>query len=395
MDEIAFDKRQRDAIIYKPDKNQEMRILVIYYIEMRARYFNAFAENIYAILTNINILYETEHREIENIFAIARQQTQWKKNIPKKMLDILIEQADRNKTDLKLVKNIVEYYYDPNTKNLVKYTIPALIDKSEKRIGLFPDDGLFEMFKLLTNKDIRAKMIAENERITSFLQSIQKIMMTIDEIHKVEESHIDGHINKYIVSLSERFDTKRTLSSRISRLSSLSLRPTKIAPNPIVSSTSGVSGTSSVSDELAIDKKAPVLTQMFAYSQSDLIQFLTITDSVLQRLDTFSLYLVKTKNDGIDNLEIIKYIRLSLVSICEKRSEYIHKMRMLDIINGFNPKITTYPPTYTSVLSGYKGGRKKKKPKSITKDTKKKKVMPKPTKKPIKKPTRRIRLRFP
>ena len=383
MDEIAFDKRQRDAIIYKPDRNQEMRILVIYYIEMRARYFNAFAENIYAILTNINILYETEHREIENIFAIA-QPTQWNKNIPKKMLDILIEQADRNKTDLKLVKNIVEYYYDPNTENLVKYTFPAQIAQSEKRIGLFPDDGLFEMFKHLTNKDIRAKMIAENERITSFLQIIQKIMMTIDEIHTVEESHIDGHINKYIVSLSERFDTKRTLSSRISRLSSLSLRPTKIAPKPFVSSVSRTS------DEHAIDKKAPLLTQMFAYSQGDLIHFLTITDSVLQRLDTFSLYLVKTKND-IDKLKIIKYIRLSLVSICDRRSEYIHKMRMLHIINGFNPKITTYPPTYTSVLSGYKGGRKKKKPKSITKDTKKKKPMPKPTKKP----TQRIRLRFP
>lgn len=376
MDEIAFDKRQRDAIIHKSDKNQEMRILVIYYIEMRARYFNAFAENIYAILTNINILYETEHREIENIFAIARQQTQWNKNIP---LDILIEQADRNKTDSRYVKNIVEYYYDPNTENLVKYTVPALIDKSEKRFGLFPDDGLFEMFKQLTNKDIRAKMIAENERITSFLQSIQKIMMTIDEIHTIKDTEAN-RINKYIVSLSERFDTKRTLSSRISRLSSLSLRPTKIAPKPIVSS---VSSTSCVSDELAIDKNAPLLTQMFAYSQGDLIQFLTITDSVLQRLDTFSLYLVKTKYD-IDKLKIIKY----MVSICERRSEYIHKMRMLHIINGFNPKITTYPPTYTSVLSGYKGGRKKK-PKSITKDTKKKK----PTKKP--KPTRRIRMRFP
>ena len=371
MDEIAFDKRQRDAIIYKPDKNQEMRILVIYYIEKRARYFNAFAENVYAILTNINILYETEHREIENIFAIARQQTQWKKNIP---LDILIEQADRNKTDLKLVKNIVRYYYDPNTENLVKYTFPALIDKSEKRFGLFPDDGLFEMFKHLTNKDIRAKMIAENERITSFLQSIHNIMMTIDEIHTIKDTEAN-RINKYIVSLSERFDTKRTLSSRISRLSSLSLRPTKIAPKPFVSS---------VSDEHAIDKNAPLLTQMFAYSQGDLIQFLTITDSVLQRLDTFSLYLVKTKYD-IDKLKIIKY----MVSICDRRSEYIHKMRMLHIINGFNPKITTYPPTYTSVLSGYKGGRKKKKPKSITKDTKKKK----PTKKP--KPTQRIRLRFP
>lgn len=370
MDEIAFDKRQRDAIIHKSDKNQEMRILVIYYIEMRARYFNAFAENVYAILTNINILYETEHREIENIFAIARQQTQWKKNIP---LDILIEQADRNKTDLKLVKNIVRYYYDPNTENLVKYTFPALIDKSEKRFGLFPDDGLFEMFKHLTNKDIRAKMIAENERITSFLQSIHNIMMTIDEIHTIKDTEAN-RINKYIVSLSERFDTKRTLSSRISRLSSLSLRPTKIAPKPFVSS---------VSDEHAIDKNAPLLTQMFAYSQGDLIQFLTITDSVLQRLDTFSLYLVKTKYD-IDKLKIIKY----MVSICERRSEYIHKMRMLHIINGFNPKITTYPPTYTSVLSGYKGGRKKK-PKSITKDTKKKK----PTKKP--KPTRRIRMRFP
>lgn len=376
MDEIAFDKRQRDAIIHKPDKNQEMRILVIYYIEMRARYFNAFAENIYAILTNINILYETEHREIENIFAIARQ-TQWNKNIP---LDILIEQADRNKTDSRYVKNIVEYYYDPNTENLVKYTVPALIDKSEKRFGLFPDDGLFEMFKHLTNKDIRAKMIAENERITSFLQSIHNIMMTIDEIHTIKDTEAN-RINKYIVSLSERFDTKRTLSSRISRLSSLSLRPTKIAPKPFVSS---VSSTSCVSGEHAIDKNAPLLTQMFAYSQGDLIHFLTITDSVLQRLDTFSLYLVKTKYD-IDKLKIIKY----MVSICDRRSEYIHKMRMLHIINGFNPKITTYPPTYTSVLSGYKGGRKKKKPKSITKDTKKKK----PTKKP--KPTQRIRLRFP
>ena len=376
MDEIAFDKRQRDAIIHKSDKNQEMRILVIYYIEMRARYFNAFAENIYAILTNINILYETEHREIENIFAIARQ-TQWNKNIP---LDILIEQADRNKTDSRYVKNIVEYYYDPNTENLVKYTVPALIDKSEKRFGLFPDDGLFEMFKQLTNKDIRAKMIAENERITSFLQSIHNIMMTIDEIHTIKDTEAN-RINKYIVSLSERFDTKRTLSSRISRLSSLSLRPTKIAPKPFVSS---VSSTSCVSGEHAIDKNAPLLTQMFAYSQGDLIHFLTITDSVLQRLDTFSLYLVKTKYD-IDKLKIIKY----MVSICDRRSEYIHKMRMLHIINGFNPKITTYPPTYTSVLSGYKGGRKKKKPKSITKDTKKKK----PTKKP--KPTQRIRLRFP
>lgn len=377
MDEIAFDKRQRDAIIHKSDKNQEMRILVIYYIEMRARYFNAFAENIYAILSNINILYETEHREIENIFAIARQQTQWNKNIP---LDILIEQADRNKTDSRYVKNIVEYYYDPNTENLVKYTVPALIDKSEKRFGLFPDDGLFEMFKHLTNKDIRAKMIAENERITSFLQSIHNIMMTIDEIHTIKDTEAN-RINKYIVSLSERFDTKRTLSSRISRLSSLSLRPTKIAPKPFVSS---VSSTSCVSGEHAIDKNAPLLTQMFAYSQGDLIHFLTITDSVLQRLDTFSLYLVKTKYD-IDKLKIIKY----MVSICDRRSEYIHKMRMLHIINGFNPKITTYPPTYTSVLSGYKGGRKKKKPKSITKDTKKKK----PTKKP--KPTQRIRLRFP
>lgn len=376
MDEIAFDKRQRDAIIHKSDKNQEMRILVIYYIEMRARYFNAFAENIYAILSNINILYETEHREIENIFAIARQ-TQWNKNIP---LDILIEQADRNKTDSRYVKNIVEYYYDPNTENLVKYTVPALIDKSEKRFGLFPDDGLFEMFKHLTNKDIRAKMIAENERITSFLQSIHNIMMTIDEIHTIKDTEAN-RINKYIVSLSERFDTKRTLSSRISRLSSLSLRPTKIAPKPFVSS---VSSTSCVSGEHAIDKNAPLLTQMFAYSQGDLIHFLTITDSVLQRLDTFSLYLVKTKYD-IDKLKIIKY----MVSICDRRSEYIHKMRMLHIINGFNPKITTYPPTYTSVLSGYKGGRKKKKPKSITKDTKKKK----PTKKP--KPTQRIRLRFP
>ena len=376
MDEIAFDKRQRDAIIHKSDKNQEMRILVIYYIEMRARYFNAFAENVYAILTNINILNETEHREIENIFAIA-QPTQWGRRIQSELLDTLIKQADRNKTSSIRVKKSW-YTVPPDTTNR-----KAVIDKSEKRIGLFPDDGLFKMFKHLTNKDIRAKMIADNERITSFLQIIQKIMTTFDGIHSIKESHIDGHINKYIVSLSEPFDTKRTLSSRLFSL----LRPTKIAPT--------ANSPSSVSSELAIDKKAPLLTQMFAYSQSDLIQFLTITDSVLQRLDTLSLYLVKTKNDDIDKLEIRKYIRLSLVSICEKRSEYIHKMRMLHIRNGFNPKITTYPPTYTSVLSGYKGGRKKKNPKPITKDTKKKKVMPKPTKKPIKKPTRRIRLRFP
>lgn len=378
MDEIAFDKRQRDAIIHKSDKNQEMRIIVIYYIERRARYFNAFAENIYDILTNINILYKTEHREIENIYAIA-QPTQWNKNIPKKMLDILIEQADRNKTELGF-KESSRTYYDSINKQRVKYTFPVQIAQSEKRFGLFPDDGLFEMFKQLTNKDIRAKMIAENERITSFLQIIQKIMMTIDEIHKVEESEakeakrIDGLINKYIVSLSERFNTTSRLSSF------LSLRSKKIAPT--------ANSPSSLSDELTIDKKAPLLTQMFAYSQSDLIHFLTITDSVLQRLDTLSLYLVKTKYDGIDKLKIIDYIRLSLVSICERRSEYIHKMRMIHIRNGFNPKITTYSSTYTSVLSGYKGGRKKK-PKSITKDTKKKK----PTKKP--KPTRRIRLRFP
>lgn len=374
--ELAVDKRLRDAIIHKPDKNQEMRILVIYYIEMRARYFNAFAMNVYAILTNINILNETEHREVEQILAIA-QPTQWGRRIPSELLDTLIKQADRDKIELGF-KESTRTYYNHRIKKRVVYTFPVQIAQSEKRTGLFPDDGLFNMFINLKNKDIRAKIIADNKRITSFLQIIQKIMTTIDGIHTVEANHIDSDINKYVVSLSERFDT-----SRVSRLFSL-LRSTKIAPT--ANSPSGVSG---VSGELAIDKKAPVLTQMFAYSQGDLIQFLTITDSVFKRLDTLSLHLVKTKNDGIDKLEIIKYIRLSLVSICERRSEYIHKMRRIHIINGFNPKITTYSSTYTSVLSEYKGGRKKKKPKSITKDTKKKKMMPKP------KPTRRIRLRFP
>lgn len=371
--ELAVDRRLRDAIIHKSDKNQEMRILVIYYIEMRARYFNAFAENIYAILTNINILNETQHREVEQILAIAQQPTQWGRRIQRELLDTLIKQADR---DITSTINVKKSWYSvpPDTTNR-----QAVIAQSEKRIGLFPDDGLFNMFKHLTNKDIRAKIIAENRRITSFLQIIQKIIF--DELTGIKESEEKLDINKYIVSLSERFDTS-IRSSRISRLFSL-LRPTKIAPT--------ANSPSGVSDEYAIDKKASVLTQMFAYSQGDLIQFLTITDSVLHRLDTLSLHLVNTKNDGIDKLEIIKYIRLSLVSICERRSEYIHKMRRIHIINGFNPEITTYPSTYTSVLLEYKGGRKKNKPKSITKDTKKKKVMPKP--KP--KPTRRIRLRFP
>ena len=172
MDGIAFDKRQRDAIIHKPDKNQEMRILVIYYIEMRARYFNAFAENVYAILTNINILNETEHREVEQILAIA-QPTQWGRRIPSELLDTLIKQADRNKTSSIRVKKSW-YTVPPDTTNR-----QAVIAQSEKRIGLFPDDGLFEMFKNLTNKDIRAKMIAENERIKTFLQIIQKIMILL------------------------------------------------------------------------------------------------------------------------------------------------------------------------------------------------------------------------
>lgn len=320
---------------------------------MRARYFNAFAMNVYAILTNINILNEKEHREIGNIFAIA-QPTQWGRRIQSELLDTLIKQADRNITSSSRVK---KYWYTipPDTTNR-----KAVIAESEKRIGLFPDDGLFKMFINLKNKDIRAKIIADNKRITSFLQSIQKIF---DEKEKRD-------INKYIVSLSERFETSSRLSS-LSRLFSL-LRSTKIAPKPIVSSKSN---TSSQSSEHAIDKKAPVLTQMFAYSQGDLIQFLTITDSVLKRLDTVMIRI----NIQDDKIIIIRDIVSKLLVI---RSEYIEKMRRLHIINDFNPKITTYPP---SILSEYKGGRKNKKPK----DTKKKKVMPKS------KPTRRIRLRFP
>ena len=356
--EQAVDKRLRDAIIYKSDKNQEMRILVIYYIEKRTRYFNAFADNIYAILTNINILYETENREIRNISAIARQQTQWNKNIPKKLLGILIEQADRNKTSS---INVINYLYTVPPDTTIRH---ANIAQSEKRIGLFPDDGLFEMFKQLTNKDIRAKIIAENERITSFLQIIQKILFD----DKIRDDKKRDDINKYIVSLSERFETKRTYSSRLGSLSSLfSLRSKKIAPKPIVSSVSSTSQ----SDEHAIDKKAPLLTQMFAYSQSDLIQFLTITDSVLKRLDIVMIDI----NIGANEIINIQNIVSTLLGI---RSEYIDKMRRLHDINHFNPKITTHP---SSILSEYKGGRKNKKPNT------------KPIKKP--KPTRRIRLRFP
>jgi hypothetical protein len=243
--------------------NDEKRILVIYYIEMRTRYFNKFANIIFRQLIKEEHPILSHNKEIikniENIVAKSGS-SHWSyrnrksnytigkifgyeiKFIPNEKLDLLIEQADRMKTK----------------STVLGSDFPILA--SEKRLGLFPDDGLFNMFEKLTNKDIRAKIKVENERIKSFLTNIREI------------SNVSLSLNGGV----------------------------RIVPEPTVSDTSGASV---VSLELKDD-----ITKIYEYSQEDLILFLTDTDAAIKDINK----IISSSIDDIISLrdDYIKKMRI-------------------------------------------------------------------------------------
>jgi hypothetical protein len=161
--------------------NDEKKILVIYYIEMRTRYFNEFANIIFRQLIKEEHPILSHNKEIIKNIVAKSGSSHWSyrkykynytigkifgyeiKFLPNENLDLLIEQADRIKTKSTVLGSTL--------KSEIDFPILA----SEKRLGLFPDDGLFNMFEKLTNKDIRAKIKVENERIKSFLTNIREI----------------------------------------------------------------------------------------------------------------------------------------------------------------------------------------------------------------------------
>ena len=394
------------------DEAQERRkILIIYYIELRTRYFNHFAMRIYDILKSLSLLdldLFKEFKEVEKIYALSNQQIRWtyskwsfrkgnyKKSLPYSALYRLIEQSTRHilPPDIKYLKKVGD--------NIIE--LKATIAKTEKRSGLFPDDGLFELFKPLTDDDIRAKIEAENERIKKFLTIIENIMETCYEADVYDTYKIaKGKYETFILTLSVR-STPEKRSSRFS-LGSSRIRKYKIAPLSPLSPTAA-----------ATTNNDP----LFEYSQQDLSEFIKITDAVFDCVDTVAVYLVNKKDTKGDPniipniIPIIEETIKSMKHLLLTRKEYIKYLSELITVYIFKP--ATFPTRYSKLDELYEnmkaakaaiakvsGGRIPKK-----KDIKKKKQgktakTAKPSPKPktvssviqVAKRRPRIRLRFP
>ena len=281
--------------------DDEKKILVIYYIEMRTRYFNKFANIIFTqLIKEKHPILSHNKKIIENIEKIEKNvaksgSSHWsyrKSNfsfgkilgyerkiiLPKEKLDLLIEQADRDKTKSTVLGLGSEIDLFP-------------ISVSEKRLGLFPDDGLFSMFKVLTNKDILAKIVVENERIKSFLKEISNISLS--------------------------------LSGRVGGV--------RIVPEQTESYTRGAS---------VVSLELKDITKIYEYSQKDLILFLTDTDA------------------AIKDINII--ISSSIDDIISLRDEYLKKMWIFHLKHKFNDNILEYPLYLNLVESigpNFTGGR--------------------------------------
>lgn len=391
------------------DEAQERRkILIIYYIELRTQYFNHFAMRIYDILKSLSFLdldLFKEFKEVEKIYALSKQQIRWtyskwsyKKSLPYSALYRLIEQSTRHITVSKNVPDIK--YLKKVGDNIIE--LKAKIAETEKRSGLFPDDGLFELFKPLTDDDIRVKIEAENERIKKFLTIIEKILATcyetdVYDIYKIAK----GKYETFTRTLSVR-STPEKRSSRFS-LGSSRIRKYKIAP---LTPQSPLTPT-------AVAAVAAVATTnsdpLFEYSQQDLSEFIKITDAVFDCVDTVAVYLTNKKDTKGDPniIPIIEETIESMKHLLLTRKEYIKYLSELITVYIFKP--ATFPTRYSKLDVLYEnmkaakakvsGGRIPKK-KDIKKKKQSKTAKPKPSKTvssviQVAKRRPRIRLRFP
>ena len=302
-------------------KFENQRILVIYYIELRTRYFNEFVKKIHVILTQLRNI---EPKLSYNIEAIS-QSPQWSYRklsyrklsyrklsyqeyfLPNILLELLIKQANRRITKSSVIKDTEEGYY--------------LIAESEKRDGLFPEDGLFTIFKILTNDDIHAKITAENERIESFLQNIQTIITGIENSDAYKQ-WTTVYYPQIQIDLYESPTKGGGKSSRI-------------APEPSVSSH-------------ITDTKSTL--KIYKISQDNIEEFLTNTYSVIKSIDTIALYLY-SRSPNKNSIEFI-VIRQHITKLLEKYNAY--RENMLELISKyqFNSNIDLVP-SYTSVFSKY------------------------------------------
>uniref|UniRef100_A0A6C0LQG4 Uncharacterized protein n=1 Tax=viral metagenome TaxID=1070528 RepID=A0A6C0LQG4_9ZZZZ len=391
------------------DEAQERRkILVIYYIELRTQYFNHFAIRIYDILKSLSLLdlhlFQEVFKDVEKIYALSKQQIRWtyskwsfRKSLPYSALYRLIEQSTSHilPPDIKYLKKV--------GNDIVE--LKATIAKTEKRSGLFPDDGLFELFKPLTNDDIRVKIEAENERIKTFLTIIEDIMATcyeadVYDIYKIAK----GKYETFIRTLSVR-STPEKKSSRFS-LGSSRIRKYKIEP---LSPTAAAAATATTNNDT-----------LFEYSQQDLSEFIKITDAVFDCVDIVAVYLTNkkdTKGDIVNAPNIIPNIKETIKSmkhLLSNRKEYIKYLSELITVYIFKP--ATFPTRYSKLDELYEnmktkaaiaakakvsGGRIPKK-KDIKKNKQDKTAKPSPSKPKtvssviqVAKRRPRIRLRFP
>jgi len=264
--------------------NDEKKILVIYYIEMRTRYFNEFANIIFTQLIKEKHPILSHNKEIiENIENIVAKSgsSHWSyskynifgyeiKFLPNEKLDLLIEQADRFKTKSTVLGSTLK------------------ILASEKRLGLFPDDGLFNMFKKLTNKDIRAKIKVENERIKSFLTNIREI------------SNVSLSLNGGV----------------------------RIVPEPTVSDTSGAS---------VVSLELKDITKIYEYSQEDLILFLTATDAAIKDINK----IISSSIDDIISLRDEYLKKMWIFHLKHKFNDNILEYPLyLNLVESIGPNFT-------------------------------------------------------
>ena len=292
-------------------KFENQRILVIYYIELRTRYFNEFVKKIHVILTQLRNI---EPKPSYNIEAIS-QSPQWSYRklsyqeyfLPNILLELLIKQANRRITKSSVIKDTEEGYY--------------LIAESEKRDGLFPDDGLFTIFKILTNDDIHAKIKAENKRIESFLQNIHTIITGIEN----SEAYKEWMTVDYPQIQIDLYESPTKGGGKSSR----------IAPEPI-------------SESHITDTKSTL--KIYKISQDNIEEFLTNTYSVIKSIDTIALYLYSLSPNN--NSIVFFVIRQHITKLLEKYNAY--RENMLELISKykFNSNIDLVP-SYTSVFSKY------------------------------------------
>lgn len=384
------------------DEAQERRkILIIYYIELRTQYFNHFAMRIYDILKSLSLLdldlFQKVFKEVEKIYALSKQQIRWtyskwsfRISLPYSALYRLIKQSTSHilPPDIKYLKKVGD--------NIIE--LKAKIAETEKRSGLFPDDGLFELFKPLTDDDIRVKIEAENERIKTFLTIIKKILATCYEadVYDIYEK-AKGKYETFTRTLSVR-STPEKRSSRFSKSKIAPLTP--LSPlSPTAAAATAVAVATTNSDPL------------FEYSQQDLSEFIKITDAVFDCVDTVAVYLTNKKDTKGDQniIPIIEETIKSMKHLLSNRKEYIKYLSELITVYIFKP--ATLPTRYSKLDELYEnmkaaiakvsGGRipKKKdiKKKKQGKTAKTAKPSPKTVSSVIQVAKRRprIRLRFP